>query len=157
MALTIKQNIVKEDLVDENGNKLGELKFNPNDTRIMQKLTKIVNDLTDKMKNLKKMDIPSIKSIKNNKLEEIEDFEKLEEDFSKLNEAFDLEEQAIDNTIKELSDIFGEDTINVFTSGTKDIETLTPLLDFVMPYVKKAREGKVKKYTIKKEDADVME
>ncbi|MCI6265867.1 MAG: hypothetical protein MR598_03350 [Erysipelotrichaceae bacterium] len=157
MALTIKQNIVKEDLVDENGNRLGELKFNPNDTRIMQKLTKIVNDLTDKMKDLKKMDIPSVESLKKNKLEEIEDFEKFGEDFSKLNEAFDLEEQAIDNTIKELSDIFGEDTINVFTGGTKDIETLTPLLDFVMPYVKKAREGKVKKYTIKKEDADVME
>lgn len=157
MALTIKQNIVKEDLIDENGNKLGELKFNPNDTRIMQKLTKIVNDLTDKMKNLKKMDIPSVESVKENKLEEIEDFEKLGEDFSKLNEAFDLEEKAIDNVIKELSEIFGEDTINIFTGSTKDIESLNPLLDFVMPYVKKAREGKVKKYTIKKENDDVME
>ena len=157
MALTIKQNIVKEDLVDENGNKLGELKFNPNDTRIMQKLTKIVNDLTDKMKNLKKMDIPSVESVKENKLEKIDDFEKLGEDFSKLNDAFDLEEKAIDNVIKELSEIFGEDTINIFTGGTKDIESLNPLLDFVMPYVKKAREGKVKKYTIKKENDDVME
>ncbi|MGM9879426.1 MAG: hypothetical protein ACI31R_05345 [Bacilli bacterium] len=157
MALTIKQNIVKEDLIDDNGNKLGELKFNPNDTRIMQKLTKIVNDLTDKMKNLKKMDIPSVESVKENKLEKIDDFEKLGEDFSKLNDAFDLEEQAVDNVIKELSEIFGEDTINIFTGGTKDIESLNPLLDFVMPYVKKAREGKVKKYTIKKEDADVME
>lgn len=157
MALTIKQNIVKEDLVDENGNKLGELKFNPNDTRIMQKLTKIVNDLTDKMKNLKKMDIPSVESVKENKLEKIDDFEKLGEDFSKLNEAFNLEEKAIDNVIKELSEIFGEDTINIFTGSTKDIESLNPLLDFVMPYVKKAREGKVKKYTIKKENDDVME
>ena len=157
MALTIKQNIVKEDLIDENGNKLGELKFNPNDTRIMQKLTKIVNDLTDKMKNLKKMDIPSVESVKENKLEKIDDFEKLGEDFSKLNDAFDLEEKAIDNVIKELSEIFGEDTINIFTGGTKDIESLNPLLDFVMPYVKKAREGKVKKYTIKKENDDVME
>lgn len=157
MALTIKQNIVKEDLIDENGNKLGELKFNPNDTRIMQKLTKIVNDLTDKMKNLKKMDIPSVESVKENKLEKIDDFEKLGEDFSKLNDAFDLEEKAIDNVIKELSEIFGEDTINIFTGGTKDIESLNPLLDFVMPYVKKAREGKVKKYIIKKENDDVME
>ena len=157
MALTIKQNIVKEDLVDENGNKLGELKFNPNDTRIMQKLTKIVNDLTDNMKNLKKMDIPSVESVKENKLEKIDDFEKLGEDFSKLNEAFNLEEKAIDNVIKELSEIFGEDTINIFTGSTKDIESLNPLLDFVMPYVKKAREGKVKKYTIKKENDDVME
>lgn len=157
MALTIKQNIVKEDLIDDNGNKLGELKFNPNDTRIMQKLTKIVNDLTDKMKNLKKMDIPSVESVKENKLEKIDDFEKLGEDFSKLNDAFDLEEQAVDNVIKELSEIFGEDTINIFTGGTKDIESLNPLLDFVMPYVKKAREGKVKKYTIKKENDDVME
>lgn len=156
MALTIKQNIIKEDLVDENGNKLGELKFNPNDTRIIKRLTKIANDLTNKTKSLKKMDIPNIESIKNNKLEEIEDFEKLGDDFSKLKEAFDLEEQAIDNIIKELSDIFGEDTINIFTGGTKDIETLNPLLEFVMPYVKKAREGKVKKYTVNKKD-DVME
>lgn len=157
MALTIKQNIIKEDLVDEKGNKLGELKFNPNDTRIIQKLSKIANDLANKTKSLKKMDIPSIEKIKNNKLESIEDFEKIGEDFDKLNSAFELEEAAVDNVIKELSDIFGEDTINIFTGGTKDINTLNPLFDFVMPYVKKAREGKIKKYTIKKENDDVME
>ena len=153
MALTIKQNIIKEDLVDEKGNKLGELKFNPNDTRIIQKLSKIANDLANKTKSLKKMDIPSIEKIKNNKLESIEDFEKIGEDFDKLNSAFELEEAAVDNVIKELSDIFGEDTINIFTGGTKDINTLNPLFDFVMPYVKKAREGKIKKYT----NDDVME
>ncbi len=157
MALTIKQNIIKEDLVDEEGNKLGVLKFNPNDTRIMQKLSKIANDLTSKMKDLKKVDIPDVDKIKNNKMESLEDFEQLGEDFTKLNDAFNLEEKAIDNVIKELSDIFGEDTIKIFTGGTKDINTLSPLLDFVMPYVQKAREGKIKKYTIKKENDDVME
>lgn len=157
MALVIKQNIVKEDLIDENGTKLGELKFNPNDTRIMQKLSKIANDLTGKMKDFKRMDIPSVESVKNNKMESLEDFEQLGEDFIKLNDAFNLEEQAIDNVIEELSDIFGEDTINIFTGGTKDINTLNPLFDFIMPYIKKAREGKIKEYTVKKENTDVME
>lgn len=157
MALVIKQNIVKEDLIDENGTKLGELKFNPNDTRIMQKLSKIANDLTGKMKDFKRMDIPSVESVKNNKMESLEDFEQLGEDFTKLNDAFNLEEQAIDNVIEELSDIFGEDTINIFTGGTKDINTLNPLFDFIMPYIKKAREGKIKEYTVKKENTDVME
>ena len=157
MALVIKQNIVKEDLIDENGTKLGELKFNPNDTRIMQKLSKIANDLTGKMKDFKKMDIPSVESVKNNKMESLEDFEQLGEDFTKLNDAFNLEEKAVDNVIEELSDIFGEDTINIFTGGTKDINTLNPLFDFIMPYIKKARKGKIREYTVKKENTDVME
>lgn len=157
MALKIKQNIIKEDIVDEQGNKLGELRFNPGDARIMEKLTKIVNDLTEKMKTLKKIKIPDLKEIKENELDKLEDFEKIGEDFSTLNTVFNLETEAVDNTIKELSEVFGKETINIFTGGTKDIETITPLLEFVMPYVKKAREGKVKKYTIAKENDDVME
>ena len=157
MAIKIKNNFIEEKIEDQDGNVLGVLKFNPNDTRIMQKLTHIVNDLTVKMKELKKIEIPKLEDIKENKLESIEDFEKLEKDFSKLNVAFDLEEGAIDNIIEELSEIFGSETINIFTGGTKDVETLLPILDFIMPYVKKAREKKVNKYIIKENNADVME
>ena len=45
MAIKIISNFVIEDIVDMEGNKLGELKFNPNDTRIMEKLTGIVTML----------------------------------------------------------------------------------------------------------------
>ena len=155
MALTIKQNIVKEDLVDENGNKLGELKFNPNDTRIVSRLTKCAENAEKALKELKK--IGNISDLSTVNIESVEDAEKISDDISKMNQALEIEEKIITNTLSELEEIFGKETVDLFTQGTKDIESIMPILDFVMPYVKKAREGKVKKYTIKKENDDVME
>ena len=66
MALTVKQNFIVENIEDENGNKLGEIKFNPNDSRIMSKLTKIVNDLNYSLGKLKGMG-KSIRHFQNNK------------------------------------------------------------------------------------------
>ena len=61
MALIVKNNFVREEIKDEDGNALGEIKFNPNDSRIMSKLTKIVNELGDSLNKLKSMgDMPKI-------------------------------------------------------------------------------------------------
>ena len=49
MALKIKNNFVREDIVDEKGNKLGELKFNPSDSRIMKTLSELVKDFSNNL------------------------------------------------------------------------------------------------------------
>ena len=154
MALTIKNSFIKEDILDENGNKLGEIKFNPNDSRIMSKLTKIVNELGDSLDKLKSMG--EIPKISNEDLQTIEDFEKVSETFKLMEQGFDIEEKAVDSVLDNLSEVFGKETINIFTGGTKDVLSVMPLIEYILPYVKDARKNKINKY-IDKKTSDVME
>ena len=154
MAIKIKNSFITEDIEDENGTKIGEIRFNPNDSRIMSKLTKIVNDLSDSLKKLKSMgDIPKIPK---ENLETLEDFEMVSGIFKTIGEGFEIEESAVKSTIDDLTEIFGEETINTFTGGTSDIVSLLPLIEYIIPFVKEARESKVDKYIINKSN-DVME
>lgn len=157
MALKIKNNFVREDIVDEKGNKLGELKFNPNDSRIMKTLTDIVNYSS---KAMKEVDEIKIADIKEEELKTVEDFEKVATTFENLDKAYDIEVSVIDRMIDGLSEIFGKDTIELFTQGTKDVECLLPIIDFIEPYVRDARKVKVNKYlenTNQSTNSDVME
>lgn len=154
MALTIKNSFIKEDILDENGNKLGEIKFNPNDSRIMSKLTKIVNELGDSLDKLKSMG--EIPKISNEDLKTIEDFEKVSETFKLMEQGFDIEEKAVDSVLDNLAEVFGKETINIFTGGTKDVLSVMPLIEYILPYVKDARKNKINKY-IDKKASDVME
>ena len=153
MAIKVKNVFIKEDILDENGNKIGEIKFNPNDSRIMNKLTKIVNDLSYSLKDLK--NLGEIKDISKEKLEKIEDFEKVSESFEKITKGYEIELKAVNNVFNDLSEIFGEDTINLFTGGTKDIMSLMPLIEFIIPYIQESRKSKVNKYI--KSNTDVMD
>ena len=45
MALKVKNNFVRENIEDMEGNVLGEIKFNPKDSRIMSKLSIILKDI----------------------------------------------------------------------------------------------------------------
>lgn len=154
MILQVKQKFVTEDIIDENGNKLGEIKFNPNDARIMGKLSKIINYLSDNLRELKKLgDMPTISQ---EKLTTLEDFEQVEDDINKLCKGIDIETNSIDNVFKDLSEVFGKETIDIFTGGTMDIDALMPLIEYVMPYVKEARTKKVNKYLNNKKE-DVLE
>lgn len=155
MALIVKNNFVKEEIKDEDGNVLGEIKFNPNDSRIMSKLTKIVNELGDSLNKLKSMgDMPKIPT---ENLETIEDFEKISESFKTIEQGFDIEEKAVDCVLNNLSEVFGEETINIFTGGTKDVLSVMPLIEYILPYVKEARKTKMNKYLNKKTSNGVME
>ena len=71
MAITIKDRFIKEDIIYENGNKIGEIKFNPNDANIMKKLSKIINDLENGLEETGKITIPKLKE---GKMETSEDF-----------------------------------------------------------------------------------
>lgn len=152
MALTIKNRLIKEDILDENGNKIGELKFNPNDSRIMKKMSSLVKDFGKAVKEIDKLDKverPNLESIS------IEDFDKASEYFDAFDRATDIEIETTDKLINELSEIFGKETIELFTQGTKDAESLLPIISFIEPYVKKARQKNVEKYLDNKND--VME
>ena len=158
MALTIKSNIIREEILDENGNKLGELKFNPNDSRIMKNMSTVVNEFNKAIKEINKLgniDKLSLENLKN-----AEDFEKASEIFEKIDKGYDIEVKAVDELIDKLSEIFGKETIQLFTNGTKDAECLLPIIEFIEPYVSAAREGKINKYinnSSKENNLDVME
>lgn len=152
MALTIKNRLIKEDILDENKNKIGELKFNPNDSRIMKKMSSLVKDFGKAVKEIDKLDKierPNLESIS------IEDFDKASEYFDAFDKATDIEIETTDKLINELSEIFGKETIELFTQGTKDAESLLPVINFIEPYVKNARQSKLDKYLDNKND--VME
>lgn len=153
MALKIKNNFVREDIVDEKGNKLGELKFNPSDSRIMKTLSGLVKDFSNKIKELDKLE--KFEEIKKEDLKSIEDFENISKSFETIDKALDIEVEAVDKMINGLSEIFGKDTIELFTQGTKDAECLLPIIEFIEPYVKQTRQNKVNKYLDNKND--VME
>lgn len=152
MALTIKNRLIKEDILDESGNQIGELKFNPNDSRIMKKMSSLVKDFGKAVKEINKLDKierPNLESIS------IEDFDKASEYFDAFDKATDIEIETTDKLINELSEIFGKETIELFTQGTKDAESLLPVINFIEPYVKNARQSKLNKYLDNKND--VME
>ena len=152
MALTIKNRLIKEDILDESGNKIGKLKFNPNDSRIMKKMSSLVKDFGKAVKEIDKLDKierPNLESIS------IEDFDKASEYFDAFDKATDIEIETTDKLINELSEIFGKETIELFTQGTKDAESLLPVINFIEPYVKNARQSKLDKYLDNKND--VME
>ena len=153
MALIIKSKFIKEDILDENKNKIGELKFNPNDSRIMKKMSTLIKEFSEAIKEINKLD-----KVEKPKLElkTIEDFENASDYFEAFDKATDLEIDIVNKLIDGLSEIFGKETVELFTQGTKDAESLLPIISFMEPYVKKNRQNQVEKYLDKK-SAEVME
>jgi len=154
MAITIKSKIIKEDLLDENGVKLGELTFNPNDTRIVNKMSKIIDELGNALTDLKRLgEFPEIPETTINS---IEDFEKIASDLKRMNTGINVEMNAVSKVINDLIEVFGEETVNIFTEGTMDLLSVLPLIEFVAPHVRKARNEKVDAYMSKRNNG-VME
>lgn len=149
MALTIKSRFIKEDIVDEQGNKLGELKFNPNDSRIMKTLSNLVKEFGNAVKEIEKIDKIERPNLE---LKNIEEFENASEYFAAFDKATDIEIDVVNKLINGFSEIFGKDTIELFTQGTKDAESLLPIISFIEPYIKENRQGKVNKYLDNKND-----
>lgn len=153
MNIIVNKKFIKEDILDENGNKLGEIKFNPSDNRIMAKIINIFNTCTNALKRLEnKGEIPDLQ---NTRLETMEDFENAKADIQKVCDVIGIESDTISSVFKNLYEVFGKDTIDIFTGGTEDIDLLIPLLEFIAPHVRDARNQKVNRY-IQNEDTEVL-
>lgn len=153
MSIIIKNKFVCEDILDENQNVIGQIKFNPEDSNIMKTLAEILYDLNNSMKKLN--DYKDLDLSKLNELGEsssAKDFENASEQIEKTKELFDLEYNVINKSINGLKDVFGEKCINCFTGGTMDINSLVPLINFITPYVKESRSKKVNKYIDNNDD-----
>ncbi len=155
MKIIVKNKLIKEDIFDEGGNKIGELVFNPNDNRIMNKLYKIVQDAQMALKKLDKLGkMPDVEKLKNTTLTSIEDFEKVSDDIDLLCKGGQIETDTIEGIFQDLYEIFGKDTINAVTQGTQDLEMIEPIMEFVKPYIEKSRKEKMQKY-LKKSDTEI--
>lgn len=153
MAIVVKSKFVCEDIVDKDNNVIGQIKFNPDDSKIMKTLTEILCDLNNsinKLDNYKDLDLSQLSENSS-----LEDFKNASDKIEKTKDIFAMEYNVINKSISGLKDIFGEECINCFTGGTMDIASLLPLIEFIAPYVKKSRNEKVDKYLLK--NNDVME
>lgn len=156
MAVTVKNKLIIEDIIDEQGNKLGEIKFNPEDSRIMEKLTNVINVLTNSKKRFNSLGDIDENAFKKEAIE-LEDFEKYSETYQKVHEGFQIEYEYNATVIKDLTEIFGKETIELFTKGSYDIETLMPLINYVIPIVQGKRNEKVNKYLNKNKQPEVLD
>lgn len=153
MAIVVKSKFVCEDIVDKDNNVIGQIKFNPDDSKIMKTLAEILCDLNNSINKLDKYKDLDLSQLSENS--SLEDFKNASDKIEKTKEIFTMEYNVINKSISGLKDIFGEECINCFTGGTMDIASLLPLIEFIAPYVKKSRNEKVDKYLSK--NNDVME
>lgn len=159
MKIIVKNKLIREDILDESGNKLGELVFNPNDNRIMNKLYKIVQDAQNAVKKLDKLGkMPNVDKLKNTTLTNIDDFEKVSDDIDLLCKGGKIETETIESIFQDLYEIFGKETIDIVTQKTQDLDMLEPIIEFIKPYIEESRKQKIKKYLKKPNtEIDVLE
>lgn len=153
MALQVKTNFIIEDITDEEGNKIGVIKFNPKDSRIMNKLAIILKEIGEAANNVSKIDV---KDVPEGKIDSLEDFEKFSDICNSYVEVTDIQNNVTKKVISDLIEIFGEETIECFTQGTNDMESILPLIEYVLPYVKDYKNEKVNSY-LNASKNDVME
>lgn len=155
MAIVVKSKKIKEEIVDEYGNVLGYISYNPEDTSTYTKLTDIMQDILKINDETKKLE--QIKKIPEDGLKNIEEFEQYRHDFNNMNESLHQCDERIENIKKSIDFIFGEGTCEIIMENSNDIDMLLPLIDEVLPKFTKSRESKVNKYLDQIEQLDVME
>ena len=77
--------------------------------------------------------------------------------FETLHQGFEIENNYTIEIIDGLKEIFGNETINIITQGTNDVESVFPIFEFIMPYVQQQRAERLNKYLKKNTNSDVME
>lgn len=155
MAIIVKSKKIKETIEDENGNILGIISYNPDDTTTYTRLTDIMNEILEMNKEMKSLE--NIKNIPKEAAQDINQFEQYRDSFNDFNKSLHTIENKIQNIKKSIDDIFGEGIANIIMENSNDVELLTPLIEEVLPKFKSARENKINKYIPEKNSNDVME
>lgn len=156
-SLKVSSSIVSIDILNENEEKIGAIVFDPKDARIIKKLTDIIRKLTELANNVKTLKLPDdFDDMMRKSADSIEDFEKVEDGLETLCKGYDIEYEMNSYIIENLSSIFGQNTVEIFTGGTLNVERILPLMEAVMPYVNEVREERLSSYLNKKENSSVM-
>lgn len=125
---------------------ISEIAFNPDDTRTYRRFLDIIEMLTTGKKKVNEIEAGITPEDLERKLETIEDFENASKLFEQMKAATNVAAETWEEVCRSLDELFGAGVCKAFTGGDIDPELLTPLIDSVMPYFKKSREGKMKPY-----------
>ena len=152
MAIVIKSSKkVTIPVENENGEKLGEIVFNPESAGTYKALTEIteaIYKISDKYDS-----IGELKEIPRGELTP-EKEKQARDDFERISKFTGYMTEQIDEIAKAIDSAFGKGTSALILQGGYDIEGLVAFIDGVAPYFKNMREKQVGKYL--KDADDVM-
>lgn len=117
MPIVAKSKKVKDNIVDENGNVLGTISYNPEDTKTYTKLSNIMQEIFQI--DEKRKSIGDLKELPKERLKSLDEFEEYKETFEKMNETFNFCDEKIENIKKEIDDIFGQNTSKIMMEKRK--------------------------------------
>lgn len=154
-AITIApKNQITLDIVNEKGEKRGEIKFNPRDIRVynaFMTMSKHIYNVSDKYDSVK-----DIAEIPEGKLDSVDEYKKVRDTFDKVADFTECAVKQIDEISKELDDVFGKGTSELILQGSYDFELLSEFIQGVAPYFKAAKKERLNKYLDDKNENDVM-
>lgn len=135
--------IIRHDITNEEGKKIGEIAYNPNDIKSLDKFWGVYDTLNTGSQRQKELEteLDALGTdIMDEDLETTEDFEKAGKVISKSREVFTEAMGTIEEVKAGLDEVFGAGTCDLFMRGYSDTEMLTPLFNAVMPDFEKASE-----------------
>lgn len=154
MAIVIKNNKIKKEVTDENGNLITIITYNPEDTKSYTKFSDIIEKIYKIQDKLKKSK-PSIKEIPKRELA-LEELDGYRKSFEVMNDVLHYQEDLTKEIFNDFDCIFGDGTCEKIMDGSYDILLLMPIIEEVKPDFDKSRNKKVNKY-LQKENVEVLE
>lgn len=144
MAIIVKNTKITDEIVNEKGEVLGIISYDPNDLKSRKEIINIINDIYKLEDSLKKADKINISQFSNAKT--MEEFEKARDSFNQLRVHINQGAEHIEDIIKRIDNIFGEGTCKIVLNDTYNLELLIPLLNGVLPQFEKVQNEKKNKY-----------
>ncbi len=142
---------VRIDVKDAEDNIIGQICFNPDNTQVYSKFLDMMQLLEGKNKEMESIALTDDERAALDKdLSTVEDFEAAAGALGKIKMATDLATETVKEACAGLDSVFGEGICDLFMQGDYDVELLEPLINVVVPYFNKSREGKTNKYKAKK-------
>jgi len=144
MAIVIKSKKVTLPIENEQGEKLGEVVFNPDSAETYKALTEIA-ELVYKISD-KRDSMGELKTIPTGEVESVEKEKAYRDEFMKINEFTTYMTETIDKIAEAIDSAFGKGTSELILQGGYDIEGLIAFVEGISPYFEGARAKRIDKY-----------
>lgn len=144
MAIVVKNTKITEEIVNEKGELLGHISYDPEDYNSYKEILNIMEDiyaLDDALKVTNSVDVKAIEEAAKN-----EDFDSVRSQFHTMADAMNKGSESIDSIIKRIDTIFGTGTCKIILNGTYNLNLLLPLLEAVTPQFEKLHSEKKNAY-----------